>query len=69
MVICAYDLSKPRCACTYDVIQDGAEETDERETKLAKAHPTHMIPKIINCILLMSNANRKDCLERGIHTL
>ena len=65
MVTCAYDLSKPRCACAYDVIQNGAEKTDERETKLAKAHPTHRIPKIINCIPLMSNANRKDRLERG----
>ena len=33
IVISAYDLSKPRCACTYDVNEDGAEKAEERKKK------------------------------------
>ena len=42
---------------TYDVIQDGAKKADERKTrKRANAHPMHIIAKIRNWVLLMSNA-------------
>ena len=38
----------------YDVIQDVAEKADEQ--KFAKTHPMQRVPKMTNCILLLSIA-------------
>ena len=34
----AYDVSTSRCACTYDVIQDAAQQADERKTKTRQVY-------------------------------
>ena len=39
IVISVYDESKPRCACLYDIIQDGTEKSDERKTKTCQSSP------------------------------
>ena len=39
--------SDDACACTHDVIQDGAEKADERRKMLLQSRPQyHRIPKI-----------------------
>ena len=40
-------VKKARCACTHDVIQDGAENADERRKMLLQSSPQyHRMPKI-----------------------
>ena len=40
-------VKKARCACTHDVIQDGAEKADERRKMLLQSSPQyHRMPKI-----------------------
>ena len=52
-------VKKARCACTHDVIQDGAEKADERRKMLLQSSPQyHRIPKIR---MRSPNVERNKC--------
>ena len=54
-------VKKARCACTHNVIQDGAEKADERRKMLLQSSPQyHRMPKIR---MRSPNVERKKCLR------
>ena len=59
---CAY-----ACACTHDVIQDGAEKADERRKMLFLSPLSTTGSPRLGCVLLTSNAIIDQGLERFPH--